>query len=129
MDLSSTTPLTDISTLSPMPAANLPGTSGRSTQEVKQQFESVMISMLLKTMRQSMSQDMFAGDSSDTFGGMFDLYLGQHMAEVQGLGLSSLFDKLPTATNSELLAAESNSKLRSTAKPLKAYQDAISLAE
>ena len=64
------------------------------TDKVAKDFESVFVSLMLKTMRQSMSEDMFAGDNSDTFGGMFDMYMGQHIAENGGIGLSRFFDSL-----------------------------------
>ncbi|MCA9036091.1 MAG: rod-binding protein [Planctomycetaceae bacterium] len=52
-------------------------------------FESVFISMMLKEMRQTQSgEGLFAGDKSDTFGGMFDMMMGQHMADAGGIGLS-----------------------------------------
>ena len=82
------------------------GTSGRSSsvdptaapgaeQEAKllKQFESVMLSMVLKQMRQTGTgeEGLFPGDSSDTLGGMFDMYLGEHLAESGGFGLMEAF--------------------------------------
>ena len=63
-------------------------------QKVAKDFESVFISLMLKTMRESMSEDMFPGDGSDTFGGMFDSFMGQHIAENGGIGLNRFFDSL-----------------------------------
>lgn len=59
--------------------------------EVAQQLESVFLSMLLKQLRQSVSEEgLFPGDTSDTFGGMFDQYLGDHLAAAGGLGIAAL---------------------------------------
>ncbi|MEQ9408595.1 MAG: rod-binding protein [Fuerstiella sp.] len=64
--------------------------SEEELQKVAKQFESVFVSMMLKSMRESMSKDMFEGDSSDTFGGLFDSFLGEHIAEHGGFGLAEM---------------------------------------
>lgn len=57
------------------------------------QFESLFVSMMLKEMRQTVSEDgLFAGDSSDTYGGLFDMFLGQHMAQGSPLGIGRLIE-------------------------------------
>lgn len=54
-----------------------------------EQFEAVFASMILKQMRQSMAGESFIpSDSGDVFGSMFDMYLGEHLSEAGGLGLS-----------------------------------------
>ena len=51
----------------------------------------MMMSMLLKEMRQTLEPGaLFGGDSSDSFGGIFDLYLGKHVAEAGGLGIAGM---------------------------------------
>lgn len=53
-------------------------------------FESVFMSMLLKEMRNTLDSEeggLFGAESSDTFGGMFDMFMGQHMAEAQPIGI------------------------------------------
>ena len=63
------------------------------------EFESLFLSMLLKTMRSTVSEDgMFAGDRSDTFGSMFDLFMSQHLAGSDALGISQLLEQ--SITNS-----------------------------
>lgn len=63
-------------------------------QEAARQFESIFMSILLKEMRQSIGDGgLFAGDSSDVFGGMFDLYMGEHLANSTNLGVSDLVNK------------------------------------
>jgi Rod binding domain-containing protein len=54
------------------------------------EFESVFLSLMLKEMRNTLDKEnggLFAGEGSDTFGGMFDMYMSQHLAKSQPLGL------------------------------------------
>ena len=48
---------------------------------------------MLKEMRNSISGEegggLFAGEGSDTYGGMFDMFLGQHLADNAELGIGS----------------------------------------
>ncbi|GAB5440637.1 MAG: hypothetical protein Fues2KO_09860 [Fuerstiella sp.] len=62
----------------------------RSPENVATQLESVFVSMMLKSMRESMSQDMFAGEGSDTFGGLFDSLMADHITAGGGLGLADM---------------------------------------
>ncbi len=63
-------------------------------QQIATDFESVFLSTLLKQMRQSVDGDgLFAGDSSDTYGGMFDLFMGKHLAANGGLGIRDMILK------------------------------------
>ena len=64
------------------------------SQDVGEQFESVFASLLLKEMRESSSEDgMFAGDSADVYGGLFDTFLGQHIASQGSLGLAEMINQ------------------------------------
>lgn len=62
--------------------------------ELAKEFEGVFLSMLLKQMRQVSGPEggLFPGDSSDTYGGLFDMYMGRHLAEQGGLGLSGAIE-------------------------------------
>ncbi|MEX2285676.1 MAG: rod-binding protein [Planctomycetaceae bacterium] len=63
-------------------------------QKIAADFEGIFISMLLKEMRQTVGGDgLFAGDASDTYGGMFDMFLGQHLAAQGGLGIRDMILK------------------------------------
>lgn len=65
------------------------GLAGKSEAEAAKQLESLFISLLLKEMRQTIgSEDGFAGDKSDTIGGLFDQYMGEHLAAGGGLGVA-----------------------------------------
>ena len=58
-----------------------------------EEFESVFLSMLLKNMRSTVSgEGMFAGDNSDTFGGMFDMFMSQHLAASNALGMGTMIE-------------------------------------
>ena len=81
MPVSNVNPSLD--SFSPDAAGNLP------TQGLAKDFESLFVSMLLKQMRQSSSgEGLFPGDSSDTYGGIFDMIMGQHIAQNGGIGLA-----------------------------------------
>lgn len=64
-------------------------TDSKSINQMAQKFESLLISMLVKEMRQSsgFGEGMFPGDSSDSFGAIFDMHLSDHLAQNGGLGL------------------------------------------
>jgi Rod binding domain-containing protein len=56
-------------------------------EDVASQFEGLFVSMLLKEMRQTLQEGLFSGDQSDSYGALFDLYLGQHLADQGALGI------------------------------------------
>ena len=63
-------------------------------REVGQQFESLFVSLLLKEMRQSLSgEGLFPGDSSDSYGAIFDQYLGEHLAQGGAFGIAKLVNQ------------------------------------
>jgi peptidoglycan hydrolase FlgJ len=71
------------------------GMGARSIAETGQQFESLFLSMILKEMRQTLGDEgLFPGDPGDVQGGLFDLYLGKHMAESGGVGLADALKRL-----------------------------------
>src|SRR5437762_5324625 len=79
--LPTSTPYFPISENSPPP--------GRTIEETGKQFESLFLSLLLKEMRQTLEPDgLFAGDTGDIQGGLFDFYLGKHLADSGGMGLA-----------------------------------------
>ena len=53
----------------------------------------MFLSMMIMELRQSDSEDggLFPGDASDTFGGMFDTFMGEELAAGRGFGMESLF--------------------------------------
>lgn len=69
--------------------------------EMAQDFESLILAQLLKQMRSTSEEDggLFPGDSSDTYGGMFDMYFGQFLADKGGLGLTEFISEQFEARN------------------------------
>ncbi len=71
-----------------------PADSRKSTRVEKaiKDFEGLFLSMMIKELRQTSSgEGLFSGDASDTYGGMFDMFLGNELAAGKGLGLESVF--------------------------------------
>ena len=61
------------------------------SEKAAKDFEGVFMSMMLKEMRQTLEKgSMFGEDSSDIFGGMFDQFIGEHMAEAGGMGMARM---------------------------------------
>ena len=59
-------------------------------ESVGKDFESVFLSMMIKEMRNSLDGGFFGEESSDTYGGMFDLFIGQHLADSKPLGIADM---------------------------------------
>lgn len=54
-------------------------------------FESLFASLMLKEMRKTLEPDtLFGHDSSDVYGGLFDLFLGQQVAQTGGIGIARM---------------------------------------
>jgi flagellar protein FlgJ len=65
-----------------------------SLKDAAQGFESVFLSMLLKEMRQTLEPgSLFGNDSSDIYGGLFDQFMAQHLAQGKGMGLGQALMK------------------------------------
>ena len=61
-------------------------------QEAIEKFEGLFMSMMIKQLRESSSgEGLFPGDASDTYGGMFDMFLGDHLATAGSIGIEQLF--------------------------------------
>ena len=60
-------------------------------ESVGKDFEGVFLSLLLKEMRGTLENGGFFGEeNSDSYGGMFDLFIGQHLADSTPLGIAEL---------------------------------------
>ncbi len=62
------------------------------TKEMATEMEATFLGMLLKEMRQTLDEQeggLFPGDSGDIHGGLFDLYIGRHLADGGGIGLAA----------------------------------------
>ena len=82
-------------------------TASNSIDKAATDFESVFISLILKSMRSTLDESqggLFAGDNSDTFGGMFDMFMSKHLSETSPIGVGSaiknyLENQLSTASD------------------------------
>ena len=75
--------------------------SGQPGERIGKDIESMFASMLIKTMRESFTEDgLFPGDKSDALGSLFDQYMGEQIASGGGLGLAQ------SLRNSNRVAAE-----------------------
>ncbi|MCR9116208.1 MAG: rod-binding protein [bacterium] len=67
-----------------------------------EELEGVFASMLIQTMRKSVGDEgLFAGDSSDVLGGMFDLHMGRAVSKSGGLGVAQMIEKYTQAQATE----------------------------
>jgi flagellar protein FlgJ len=70
--------------------AQMKSGDAQSVEKAATGFESMFASLVLKEMRQTLdSGSLFAGDTGDVYGGLFDLYLGQHVAQSGGFGIAA----------------------------------------
>ena len=75
----------------PSAAQGLNSQSGsEQIESVGVEFESVFLSMMLKEMRNSLEGGLFSGEGSDSYGGMFHMFIGKHMAETSPLGIGEM---------------------------------------
>ena len=87
-------------------AASLAGQSEtdreQSLKQVGAAFESLFMTMILKQMRESMSEGgLFEGEGSDTLGGLFDMYMGEHIGQSSGLGIAHMVDSYLASKQTE----------------------------
>ena len=61
-------------------------------EKYAKEFEGVFVSLLTKEMRNTVEEGgLFGTEASDSFGSLFELYIGQHLAESQPLGIANVF--------------------------------------
>jgi Rod binding domain-containing protein len=57
-----------------------------------EKFEGLFLSMIIKELRETdTGGGLFAGEGSDTYGGLFDTFMGDHLAESSDTGIEQLF--------------------------------------
>ena len=72
-------------------AAQLRSGDPRSVARVAADFEALFVSLVLKEMRQTLEPGtLVGGDVGDSYGSLFDLYLGKHLAEAGGFGVAEM---------------------------------------
>ena len=85
-------------------SANLAKNQKRAEAMAKD-FEALFLSQIIKGMRQSLEPgSMFAGDSGDVQGGLFDQYMGKHLAEAGGVGLAATIKRQMAQRESDIHA-------------------------
>jgi Rod binding domain-containing protein len=83
-------PTTDPSLL----AAQAHQSGANAVETVASGFESMFASLMVKELRQSLEPDtMFGQDRSEILGGLFDFYMGQHLAVGGMLGIGAMVKK------------------------------------
>ena len=75
-----------LQTSAPTSAASTP----EQVESVGEEFESLFLSLLLKEMRTSDEEGLFGDESSDSYGGLFDMFMGQHLASQSPLGIQKM---------------------------------------
>ena len=70
--------------------------SDAEIKKIGEDFESIFLSMMLKEMRNTISSEedggMFSGEGSDTYGGLFDMFMSQHLATSNQLGIGKAIE-------------------------------------
>lgn len=67
--------------------------AGEMDGSVADEFEGMFMSLVVKELRKTSSGGgLFAGDASDAYGGMFDLFMGQHLAKAGGIGIRRMIN-------------------------------------
>jgi flagellar protein FlgJ len=72
--------------------ATVKETGHAKLREMATELEATFLGMLLKEMRETLDPDsggLFPGDTGDVYGGLFDLYLGRHLAQSGGVGMAA----------------------------------------
>ena len=76
----------------------------QNPKAVADAFETMFSSMLMKQMRQTLETGMFGSDPSDVLGGLFDHFMGSHVAQAGGLGIGEMIrsqlERQPERTHS-----------------------------
>ena len=82
-------PVTDLSPTA-LAGSKLNAGNGAVTKQTASDFEAMFLTMMLKEMRQTLEPGgLFSGDSGDVQGGLFDYFMGKHMADAGGVGLAA----------------------------------------
>jgi Rod binding domain-containing protein len=72
-------------------AAQLRAGGKQANAAVAKGFEGLFMSLVLKEMRKTLEPNgLFGKDAGDVQGGLFDMYMGQHLAQSGSLGLARM---------------------------------------
>jgi len=86
-------------------------------ESIGKEFEGVFLSLMLKEMRNTLDEGGFFGEeTSDTYGGMFDMFVGQDLAETSPLGITEmLVDNFSKFQNAAIGSPQSDAKTNNAA--------------
>lgn len=81
--------------LTEMLGTKLDANKGQAIRELSRDFEAMFLSMLLKEMRQTLDPEegLFPGDTGDVQGGLYDMYLGNYLADQGGIGVAAALEQ------------------------------------
>jgi Rod binding domain-containing protein len=110
--------------------------SQREIDHVAEGFDAMFASLLIKQMRQTLDQEgeggMFGKDSGDVLGGMFDTFMGDHLAKAGGLGIGKMvkhqLEQMAARRNPYAAQAAISRSDRATAEPGPAFPTAANPA-
>ncbi len=78
------------------------GKKANAVESAASQFEELFVSLMLKQMRETLDEGLFGKESSDSFGAIFDMYMGKHLASSNPLGIGKAVSSyLKAGQNSE----------------------------
>jgi flagellar protein FlgJ len=79
------------------------------------QFESIFMAQMVKEMRQTLEPGtLFGNDPGDVMGGMFDLFLGKHLAQSGGIGLAKMLERYLGADDHGSTATPTSARWQTT---------------
>lgn len=79
--------------------------------EAVEKFEGFFLSMMIKELRSTgMGEGLFPGDASDTYGGLFDMMMGDHLTKAEALNLKPLFQSSAAIEQLSQLAGSPQSR-------------------
>lgn len=127
---------------SPLPALPIPSALGmeslvarvpgagkepddRTVNDVATRFEGMFWSMLVKEMREGLEPGVLLGeDSGDILGGMFDLTMGEHLAQGHALGIAAMIRRQLKASKKHGHDADKHRTAGAPSRPVRAVSGA-----
>ena len=63
-------------------------------KKVAKDFEGMFVSLVLKEMRQTLGKNsLFGNDNADIYGGLFDMFMSQHITQAGGFGVAKMMEQ------------------------------------
>jgi peptidoglycan hydrolase FlgJ len=75
-------------------AGRLQSGDAAAAGKVAKDFETMFVSLVLKEMRQTVGpESLFGKDAADIQGGLFDMFMGQHLVDAGGFGVAKMMEQ------------------------------------